>query len=412
MDGCLNGVRVLDLSRVLAGPWATQILADLGAEVIKIERPGVGDETRVAGPPFLRDASGHDTPDAAYYLSANRGKKSVAINLASTQGQEIIRGLAAQSDVLVENYRVGTLEKYGLSYAALAEINPRLIYCSITGFGQTGPYRERAGYDFVFQAMGGLMSITGEKDGSPQKVGVAVADIMTGLYSTIAILGAMVLRARTGIGQHIDMSLLDVQVATLANMNLNYFCSGETPPRMGNAHANLVPYQAFRCADGDLVVAAGNNNHFRQLCAALAVPELAEDQRFASNPGRVRNREQLINILDGLFKRMTKEECVKRLEEYQVPCAPINTIPQVFEHPQVQERKMKIEVEHPLAGMIPLVANPIRFSGSEMSYRAPPLLAQHTDEVLGRLLGLPQSELQELSDRGVIQRFAPAKTAA
>jgi crotonobetainyl-CoA:carnitine CoA-transferase CaiB-like acyl-CoA transferase len=408
----LSGIRVLDLSRVLAGPWSTQIFADFGADVIKIERPGAGDETRMAGPPFLRDRDGRDTADAAYYLSANRGKKSVAVNIATPEGQEIIRKLAAASDILVENYRVGTLEKYGLSYDQLREINPRLIYCSITGFGQTGPYRDRAGYDFVFQAMGGLMSITGEKDGSPQKVGVAVADIMTGLYATIAVLGALAHRSRTGSGQFIDMSLLDVQVAALANMNLNYFCSGQTPPRMGNAHANLVPYQAFCCSDGDIVVAAGNNNHFQKLCRALGIPDLAKDERFSSNPGRVRNRDALIVILDDLFAKLTKEACVKRLEEFEVPCAPINTIPQVFEEPQVKARKLKIEVEHPLAGPIPLVANPIRFSESQMSYKAPPLLAEHTDQVLGGLLNLSSEQLLDLADRGIIQRPATAKSAA
>ena len=412
MNGCLEGIRVLDLSRVLAGPWSTQIFADFGADVIKIERPGVGDETRMAGPPFLRDRDGRDTADAAYYLSANRGKKSVAVNIATPEGQEIIRKLAVVSDILVENYRAGTLEKYGLSYNQLREINPRLIYCSITGFGQTGPYRERAGYDFVFQAMGGLMSITGEKDGSPQKVGVAVADIMTGLYATIAVLGALAHRSRTGSGQFIDMSLLDVQVAALANINLNYFCSGRTPPRMGNAHANLVPYQAFRCSDGEIVVAAGNSNHFQQLCKALGIPDLAKDERFSANPGRVRNRDALIAILDDFFAKLTKEDCVKRLEEFEVPCAAINTIPQVFEEPQVKARGLKIEVEHPLAGSIPLVANPIRFSKSEMSYTAPPLLAEHTDQVLGELLNLSSEQIRDLADRGIIQRAAAAKSAA
>lgn len=404
MQGCLDGLRVLDLTRVLAGPWCTQNLADLGAEVIKIERPGVGDETRLAGPPFLKDRNGEDTADAAYYLSANRGKKSVAVNIATPEGQAIIRELAAVSDILVENYKVGDLAKYGLGYDALKAINPRLIYCAITGYGQTGPYRARAGYDFVFQAMGGLMSITGEREGEPQKVGVAFSDLMTGMYATVAILAALAHRERTGEGQHIDLALLDVQVASLANMNLNYFCSGKTPPRMGNAHANLVPYQVFACRDGHIVVAAGNSNHFQQLCIALGMPELADDERFAANPGRVRNREALIAILEAAFLSRTVKDWMAVLDGSEVPCAPINTIPQVFEDPQVKARELEIKVEHPLAGPISLVANPMRFSNAAMNYVAPPLLAQHTDTVLGDLLGYSNSDLAALSDKGIIAR--------
>jgi formyl-CoA transferase len=404
MDSCLNGVRVLDLTRVLAGPWCTQNLADLGAEVIKIERPGTGDETRLAGPPFLKSRTGEDTSDAAYFLSANRGKKSVAVNIASPEGQKIIRELAAKSDILVENYKVGDLAKYGLGYDNLKALNPRLIYCSITGYGQTGPFKERAGYDFVFQAMGGLMSITGEADGTPQKVGVAFSDLMTGMYATVAVLAALAHRERTGTGQFIDLALLDVQVSALANMNLNYFCSGKTPPRMGNAHANLVPYQAFACSDGHLVVAAGNTNHFRQLCIALEMPELADDQRFAANPGRVRNREALIAVLEATFRTKTVKAWMDVLAQSEVPCAPINTIPQVFEEPQVKARQLEIKVEHPLAGPISLVANPIRFSNASLTYTAPPLLAQHTDEVLGGLLGMSPDEVDELSAKGVVAR--------
>jgi len=404
MNGCLSGVRVLDMTRVLAGPWSTQILADLGAEVIKIERPGKGDETRSAGPPFMRDRDGNEMTDAAYYLSTNRGKKSVSVNIGVAEGQDIIRKLAETSDVLIENFLVGTLEKYGLGYEDLRKINPRLIFCSITGYGQTGPYSKRGGYDFVFQALGGMMSITGEKGGTPQKVGVAVSDLMTGLYSTIAIQAALAHRAKTGLGQHIDMALLDVQVATLANMNMNYLYSGNTPQRMGNAHANLVPYQAFECRDGYVVVAAGNDNLFGRLCRALDLPDLADDPLFATNPMRVRNREPLIARLEALFLQGNKDDFLQKLEEFGVPCAPINDISNVFEDPQVQHRNLKIEVDHPAAGKIPMIANPIRFSEAELTYKAPPMLAEHTDDVLGELLNLDADALEKLAAAGIIQR--------
>jgi crotonobetainyl-CoA:carnitine CoA-transferase CaiB-like acyl-CoA transferase len=405
MTSCLEGVRVLDLSRVLAGPWCTQILADYGAEVLKVERPNEGDETRVAGPPFLRDTQGNETSDAAYYLSANRGKKSVAINLASPEGQQLVRDLAAQSDVLIENFMVGKLAKYGLSYEDLRKVNPRLVYCSITGFGQTGPYADRAGYDFVFQAMGGMMSLTGEPDGSPQKLGVAFADLMTGMYSTTAILAALNHRDRTGQGQHIDMALLDVQVATLANMALNYFVGGNVPRRMGNAHANLVPYQVFECSDGYIVIAAGNNNYFRRLCGALDAPEMADDAQFRTNPDRVRNRETLIPILEGLLGKLTTADATARLDGAGVPAAPINDMGQVFENPQVIARGMRVELDHPKAGKVPLVRNPAIFSETPNRYEVPPpLLAEHTDEVLGGLLGLDEDALAQLAASGAIQR--------
>jgi formyl-CoA transferase len=405
MPKCLEGVRVLDLSRVLAGPWCTQILADFGADVIKVERPGKGDETRAAGPPFLRDRDGAETSDAAYYLSANRGKKSIAINMSTPEGQKLIRDLAAVSDVVVENYMFGKLAEYGLGYDDLKAVNPGLIYCSITGFGQTGPYRERAGYDFVFQAMGGLMSLTGEPEGEPQKLGVAFADLMTGMYSTVAILGALHHREKTGQGQHIDMALLDVQVATLANMGLNYFVSQKVPKRMGNAHANLVPYQVFKCADGFVVVAAGNDNQYDRLCRALGAPELATDPRFLHNPDRIRNREVLIPILEEMICALPVADCAARLQATGTPCAPINNLEQVFQDPQVLARELKIEVEHPLAGPIPLVRNPVRFSETPIEYDlAPPLLAQHTDEVLKEVLGLGEQEIADLAAARAIQR--------
>jgi crotonobetainyl-CoA:carnitine CoA-transferase CaiB-like acyl-CoA transferase len=408
MAGSLAGLRVLDLTRVLAGPWSTQILADLGAEVIKIERPGVGDETRAAGPPFLKDKDGNDTRDSAYYLSANRGKKSVAVNIATPEGQEIVRRLAATCDVLVENYMVGKLAQYGLDHAQLRSENPRLIYCSITGFGQTGRYRDRPGYDFIFQAMGGLMSITGEADGAPQKVGVAFSDLMTGMYATVSILAALNHRNRSGEGQHIDLALLDVQIAALANMNMNYLISQRVPKRMGNAHANLVPYQVFGCSDGHIVVAAGNDNLFRGLCRALAAPEVAQDVRFKTNPDRVRNRAALIAILERLFARISVADAKSRLETEAVPVGPINDLAQVFADPHVQDRGMLVSVDHPVAGPTPLVASPMKFSTTKISYDAPPpLLGEHTDAVLREILGLAEDDMARLTGSGVIQRRAP-----
>jgi crotonobetainyl-CoA:carnitine CoA-transferase CaiB-like acyl-CoA transferase len=405
MAASLAGLRVLDLTRVLAGPWATQTLADLGAEVIKIERPGSGDDTRAAGPPFLKDRAGNDTSDSAYYLSANRGKKSVAINIATAEGQDLIRRLAATSDVLIENYLVGKLAEYGLDYESLRAVNPRLVYCSITGFGQTGQYRDRPGYDFIFQAMGGMMSITGEPDGMPQKVGVAFSDLMTGMYATVAILAALRYRDATGHGQHIDLALLDVQIAALANMNMNYLISKRVPKRMGNAHANLVPYQVFTCADGHVVVAVGSDGLFRSLCKGLGVPELAADERFSTNPGRVRNRVMLIGILEKIFASRPVVEWMTRLHAESVPIGPINDLSQVFADPHVQERGMVVTVEHPVAGPTPLVANPIRLSESPVSYDTPPpLLGEHTNAVLTELLDLNDAELADLERRKAIQR--------
>ncbi len=406
-SGALSHIRVLDLSRVLAGPTAGQILADLGAEVIKIERPGHGDDTRHWGPPWLRDADGQPTAESAYFLSANRGKKSVAVDISHPDGQRIVRDLAAQSDILLENFKVGGLARYGLDYASLAEANRRLIHCSITGFGQSGPYADRPGYDFLIQGMGGLMSITGEPDevvgGGPQKVGVALADVMSGLYAVIAALAALANREMTGEGQHIDLALLDVQVASLANQAMNYLVSGEVPRRLGNAHPNIVPYQAFATADGHFILAVGNDDQFRRLCEHIEVPEIADDPRFATNGARVEHRDELIPILQTVFEQKTKAYWLEHLETAGVPCGPINRIDEVFADPQVQARGMRIEAPHPLAGSVPLVGSPLKFSRSETREAvAPPMLGQHTEEVLSDLLGLDYTEIERLVNDGVI----------
>ncbi|WP_137788345.1 CaiB/BaiF CoA-transferase family protein [Sphingomonas sp. 3P27F8] len=407
MSGALSHIRVLDLSRVLAGPWASQTLADMGAEVIKIERPGSGDDTRGWGPPYLKDLAGNDTREAAYYLAANRGKQSVTLNISKPEGQEVIRRLVKECDVFIENYKVGDMARYGLSYDELKKINPRLIYCSITGFGQTGPMAHLPGYDFIIQGIGGLMSITGERDdlpgGGPQKVGVAVADIMTGLYTTIGILGALAYRNQTGEGQYVDMALLDVQVATMANMNMNYLCSGKVPHRQGNAHANIVPYQVFDAKDGELIIAAGNDSQFAKLCEVIGCPEMAADELYATNANRVRNREVLIPLLQEILSRRRVAEWIALIEPEGVPCGPINNIGQVFEHPQVRHRGMRIDLPHPVAGSTPSVANPIKFSGTPIEYtKAPPTLGQHTKHVLSSIGGLSESEIRQLIEKGII----------
>ena len=400
MPGPLTDLRVLDLSRVLAGPWATQILADLGAEVIKIEKPGEGDDTRGWGPPFLTNADG-TRGDAAYYLSANRGKKSVAIDMAKPEGQKLIRDLAARADVLVENFKVGGLKKYGLDYESLKAVNPRLVYCSITGFGQDGPYAQRAGYDFMIQGMAGLMSITGERDdrpgGGPQKVGVAVTDLLTGLYATSGILAAIIHQRATGQGQHIDVALLDTQVAALANLTTSYFVSGKVPGRMGNAHLNIVPYQTFATADGYIIVAVGNDRQFTEYCRIIGVPDLARDPRFTTNKGRVENRDALIALLVAPMKQRTTAEWVAALEAAAVPVGPINSLDQVFADPQVVARGLKIDVERPDGVNASSVANPIRLSETPVEYRkAPPTLGDATDEVLSGILGLKPEEIERL----------------
>jgi len=407
MAGALTKVRVLDLSRVLAGPWASQTLADLGAEVIKIERPRVGDDTRRWGPPFLKDADGNETRESAYFLSTNRGKQSVTVNVADPEGQAIIRRLAEVSDVFIENYKVGDMARYGLSYDDLKKINPRLVYCSVTGFGQTGPMAHLPGYDFIVQGIGGLMSITGERDdlpgGGPQKVGVAVADIMTGLYATIAILAALSHRTETGEGQYIDLALLDTQVAMIAGMGMNYLASGVIPKRHGNAHANIVPYQVFHARDGDLVIAVGNDGQFAKLCELIGAPGFAADSRFALNDNRVRNRETLVPLLQDIFSGRSVNEWIAVLQSGGIPCGPINDIEQVFGHPQVRHRGMQLDLDHPSAGTTPSIANPIKFSGTPIAYdRAPPTLGQHTRQVLTTLGGLSEAELEVLIAKRVV----------
>ena len=405
--GALTGIRVLDMSRILAGPWVGQLLADLGAEVIKIERPGKGDDTRAWGPPFVKDKDGKDTSDAAYFMCANRGKKSLTLDIAKPEGQAIIRELAQQSDILLENYKVGDLKRYGLDYEALSKLNPRLIYCSITGFGQTGPYRERAGYDFLVQGMGGIMSTTGERDdlpgGGPQKVGVAIADLMTGMYSTVGILAALHERSTSGLGQYIDMALLDTQVAWLANQNANYLIGGKVPECMGNAHPNVMPYQTFRTKDGNIIIATGNDGQYQRLCVAAGLPDAATDPRFATNALRIANRDACTALLAGAMKTKTTTEWVALLEIVGVPCGPINRLDEVYADPQVQHRGLKINMSHPLAGNVPLTANPIKYSRTPITYdRAPPLVGQHSDDVLRDLLGKSAEEVARLRTRKIV----------
>jgi crotonobetainyl-CoA:carnitine CoA-transferase CaiB-like acyl-CoA transferase len=407
MAGPLAGIRVLDLSRVLAGPWAGQNLADLGAEVIKIERPKVGDDSRAFGPPWVKDAQGRDTKDSAYFTSANRGKKSVTVNLQLAEGQALVRELAARSDVLLENYKFGDLARYGLGYEDLRKINPRLIYCSVTGFGQTGPYKERPGYDFMIQGMGGMMSVTGEPDGAPgggpQRAGVPIADIITGMYASIAICAALAHRAQSGQGQHLDLALLDSQIALLAYQNTNYFATGKPPRRIGNLHPNIVPYQPFRASDGEVILACGNDNLYRKFCEAAGCTELATDARFATNGKRVEHRDELARLLGAIFARRTKKEWVELLDAAGVPNGPINDIAQVFAEPQVKARGVRIEVEHRVAGRLPMVASPMRFSGTPLEHKTPPpLLGEHTEEILRQLLGKSVDEIARLRASGAI----------
>jgi crotonobetainyl-CoA:carnitine CoA-transferase CaiB-like acyl-CoA transferase len=407
MAGPLKNIKVLELSRVLAGPWAGQILADLGAEVIKVERPEVGDETRAWGPPFLKNDQGEETKESAYFLSTNRGKKSITVDFTKPEGQEIIRKLIKQCDVLIENFKVGGLKKYDLDYESVRAINPKIIYCSITGFGQTGPYAHRAGYDFMIQGLGGLMSVTGESDhlpgGGPQKVGVALVDVLTGLYATIGIQGALFSRTITGQGQHIDMSLLDVQAASLANQASNYLIGGQLPQRLGNAHPNIVPYQVFATSNGYIILAVGNDNQFKKFCDVARVRELATDKRFALNQGRVQNRETLIDLIKPVLKEKTSELWLEVLEKSGVPCGPINDISQVFDDPQIQSRNTKIIMDHALAEGIPLVANPIRYSETDIEYKTPPpTLGQHSNEILTEMIAYSQEEIEVLKKKKVI----------
>jgi crotonobetainyl-CoA:carnitine CoA-transferase CaiB-like acyl-CoA transferase len=407
MPGPLSHLTVLDLSRVLAGPWCTQLFADLGATVIKIERPGSGDDTRAWGPPYLKDADGSDTTESAYYLACNRGKLSVAVDFTHADGQRIVRDLAQRADVLVENYKVGGLAKYGLDYASVSPVNPRLIYCSITGFGQDGPYADRAGYDFIIQGMAGFMSVTGERDdlpgGGPQKAGIAISDLMTGMYAAVAVLAALAARERTGQGAFIDTCLFDSAVAMMATLNLNYLVTGNAPRRAGNAHQNIVPYQAFACADDDLILAVGNDLQFAKFCAVAGHPEWAQDPRYATNAERVRRRDEIVPLIAGVMRSRTRGAWQAALEPHAVPCGPINSIDQVFADPQIAARYLRFDLPHALAGLVPQVATPIRYDGTPLAYdRAPPLLGEHTATVLCDRLGLDAAAVKSLADRGVV----------
>ncbi len=407
MAGPLSHIRVLDLSRVLAAPWTGQNLADLGAEVIKIERPKTGDDSRAFGPPWLKDANGRDTTESAYFACANRGKKSVTVDLSRPEGQELVRELARQCDVLLENYKFGDLERYGLGYGDLKKINPRLVYCSVTGFGHTGPYRERPGYDFMIQGMGGLMSVTGERDdlpgGGPQKAGIPIADIITGMYASVAVCAALAHRAETGKGQHLDLALLDSIAAVLSNQGANYLATGVSPRRLGNAHPNIVPYQTFKTADGDMIVACGNDGQFRKLCEVAKCGRLAEDPRYATNGKRVENRIELTRALADLFARRSTREWVEALEAGGVPNGPINTIEQVFAEPQAVARGLRFELPHPLAGKVSLIRSPMRFSETPVAHKLPPpTLGQHTEDVLRGLLKIADADIAKLRAEGVI----------
>ncbi len=410
--GPLAHLTILDLSRVLAGPWCTQLLADLGATVIKIERPGTGDDTRAWGPPFLKDALGRDTSEAAYYLACNRGKLSVAVDFTKPEGQRIVRDLSLQADVLVENFKVGGLAKYGLDYASVAAENPRLVYASITGFGQDGPYAERAGYDFIIQGMSGFMSVTGERDdlpgGGPQKAGVAITDLMTGMYAAVAILAALEHRDRTGNGQRLDLALFDSAVAMMAVMGMNYLVSGTPPGRAGNAHQNIVPYQVFACADGHLIVAVGNDGQFAKFCEVAGHAEWARDERFARNENRVRHRGVLVPIIADVVATRTQRDWLAALEEVGVPCGPINKLDQVFADPQLRSRGMQLDLPHALAGTVPQVNSPVRMSGTPPAPdRPPPLLGEHTSQVLRERLALDAAMLTCLAADGVIEVRKP-----
>lgn len=403
--GALTGFRVLDLSRILAGPWCSQILADLGAEVIKIEKPNHGDDTRIWGPPWLKNDKQEDTHESAYYLSANRGKHSVAVDLSTPEGQEIIKKIAQQSDVVIENYKAGSLKKYGLDYESLSQLNPRLVYCSITGFGQNGPRAHEPGYDFIIQGMGGMMSVTGERDdlpgGGPQKAGLAFADLTTGLYSAIAIQAALLSREKTGEGQHIDMALLDTQVASLSVLAMNYLTSDKVPGRFGNAHANIVPYQVFRAADQDFIIACGNDKQFVALSAAIGLPDLPQDPRFVTNALRIQHRTEITELLAKHFLTNTAKHWVQAIHAVKVPVGLINNLEQAFQEPQVQARNMLVEMPHPLKEKLTVIGSPIKLSRTPVEYRkAPPMLGEHTNEILTRVVD--EEKLEALKAQGIV----------
>jgi crotonobetainyl-CoA:carnitine CoA-transferase CaiB-like acyl-CoA transferase len=405
MTGPLAGLRVFDLSRILAGPTCTQLLGDLGADIIKIERPGAGDDTRKWGPPYIKGKDGRDTTESAYYLSSNRNKRSVTIDVAKPAGQALAKRLIAQCDIMIENFKVGDMARYGLAYADLKDAFPSLIYCSISGFGQTGPYAPRAGYDLLAQGIGGIMSVTGEPDRPPMKVGVGIADVMCGMYATVSILGALQHRNKTGRGQYIDIALLDTQVAWLINVGLNYLTSGQVPQRMGNEHPNIVPYNVMPASDGYFILAVGNDTQFVKFCEFAGSPELAKDPRFLTNEARVVNRRALYDLLPDITRRKTQSQWVEGLAQLGVPASPVNDVKQVFEDPQVLHRNMKIAMPHPLAGSgrVDLIGNPINYSATPVEYRLPPpYLGQHTDEVLEELLGMAKSEIAALRASGVI----------
>lgn len=407
MKQALGHIKILDLTRVLAGPWATQTLADMGAQVIKVERPGAGDDLRAWGPPFLKDAEGNETRDAAYFLSANRGKKSVTLDIATPEGQEIVRQLALDADVVVENYKVGTLARYGLGYDDLRAINSRLVYCSVTGFGQSGPYAPLPGYDYIFQGMGGLMSITGMPDGEPGggplKTGIPITDIVTGIYAATAILGALEHRNVSGEGQYIDIALLDCLVNVTGCAVMNYFLSGKIPQRLGNSHSNMVPYQVFRCREGEIIVAIGNDSQYATFCQLIGRPELGADARFNSSAQRSRNREVLIPLVAEAMLAKTMGEWVTLMEAANVPCGPINNLEQVFDDPQVQHRQLKVSLPHGSGVDAPGVASPIRFSGTPITYgRSAPMLGEHTEEILGGKLGLSEQRITALREKGIV----------
>ena len=406
MPPLLSNLKVIDLSRVLAGPWASQILADLGADVIKIERPGQGDDTRSWGPPFLKDEDGQDTKDGAYFIATNRGKRSITVDLQTPEGQALIKDLCRDADVVLENYKVGTLARMGLDYESLSRINPRLVYCSVTGFGQTGPRAAEPAYDFLIQAMGGLMSVTGERDdkpgGGPQKVGVPIVDLTTGVYAALGIVAALLRRAQTGQGEYIDVAMLDVQVGLLANQAMNFLLGNRVPRRTGTAHPNIQPQRTFSCADGDIVIVVGNDAQFAALCGMLGKPELAQDARYLSNSQRVRNQATLDPLLDAIFIGQTRAHWLAALKQAGVPAGSINTIPEVFEDPQVAHRAMLRHLPHPAAGSVPQVMNPLRFGSSDLRLdSAPPLLGQHTADVLAEL-GLSAEQIQDYRDRKII----------